>query len=77
MQAIGRRSVKYALALGLGLFTAGALGAGCGGSSRVVDGALSEGARKAVFEKRVDVQSSSSSRQHSKSLGSKSGDRRP
>ena len=55
MHAIGSRSRWLELVLAFALGVAAALATGCGSSS-VIEGELSENARKTVLQKRVDVQ---------------------
>lgn len=68
MRAFGSQGRWRRLALALGLCAAGLAETGCGGSSTVVEGNLSENARKAVFQKRMDVKGSTSARRGSRSL---------
>jgi hypothetical protein len=76
MHAIGSRSRWLELALAFGLGVAAALATGCGSSS-VIEGELSENARKTVLQKRVDVKKTPAGRQESRSLGPRGRDRRP
>jgi hypothetical protein len=76
MLAIGARSRSSVLALAFGL-CATALEVGCNGSSSVIEQELSESARKAVFQKRVDVENRSPGRVESRNHSVRTRDRRP